>query len=275
VRPGSFGYPSNPVTSWLANLFALQTFAPSVLTQQIWNGPSWSISTEFGFYLACPFILAAVAQHVRSLPRLAALLAASVAFAIAMQAFTLVMVFGHGWSQAFWVDIVASRNIFWRFPEFLTGVTCARLLYGGHLRVLEGAGARNALLVASLALMSFLNVAPWPSEPREIVVMRQFRLDVAYMIPFAGIVLALAAGPTFASPLLKRPSMVFLGDISYGIYIYHWIPWTLISHAGAAGFHAPVWLVTAVIVGTIMFSAASYLWYERPARLYLRKKLGH
>jgi peptidoglycan/LPS O-acetylase OafA/YrhL len=105
--------------------------------------------------------------------------------------------------------------------------------------------------------------------------MRQFRLDVAYTIPFAGIVLALAAGRTLASPLLSRPSWVFLGDISYGIYIYHWIPWTILAHAQAFGLKLPLLLVTGVVLGTIMFSAASYLWYERPARLFLRRKFGH
>jgi peptidoglycan/LPS O-acetylase OafA/YrhL len=105
--------------------------------------------------------------------------------------------------------------------------------------------------------------------------MRQFRLNVAYMLPFAALVLALAAGPTFASPLLKRPTWVFLGEISYGIYIYHWVPRTAFDFYLDHGFIPPAWLVTGVIVGTIMFSAASYLWYERPLRLFLRKKLGH
>jgi peptidoglycan/LPS O-acetylase OafA/YrhL len=45
---------AEPVTSWLMNLFALQTFSLSYATQQVWNGPAWSISTEFGFYILCP-----------------------------------------------------------------------------------------------------------------------------------------------------------------------------------------------------------------------------
>ncbi len=274
VRPGAFGFPPNPVTSWLLNLFALQTFAPSFETQQMWNGPSWSISTEFGFYLACPLILAGLARYVRSTRRLLALFAANVAFAIAMQALVLVLVFKHGWSQQFWLDTVASRNIFWRLPEFLTGVVAARLLYGGHLPWLQSAAARNALLLASFALVSFLNVAPWPTENTAILVMRQFRLEVAYMIPFAGIVLALAAGPTLASPVLKRPSWVFLGDISYGIYIYHWIPWTIVAHAKAHGWNVTPGIVTGVVAATILFSAASYIWYEKPARVYLRRTIA-
>jgi peptidoglycan/LPS O-acetylase OafA/YrhL len=276
IRPGTFQPPANALTSWLANLFALQTFAPSIATQQAWNAPSWSISTEFGFYLVCPLILAALAAYCRGTRRLLALLVATWVYAIAMQAAIVVLVFRYGWDQQFWADIVASRNIFWRIHEFLTGVIAARLLYGGHVAWLaRSALFRNLLLLASLALVTVLNLAPWPADPASIVVMRQFRLDVAYTIPFAGIVLALAAGPTFASPLLSRPSWVFLGDISYGIYIYHWIPWTILAHAQAFGLKLPLFLVTGVVLGTIMFSAASYLWYERPARLFLRRKFGH
>lgn len=275
VRPGTIGLPGNTVTSWLMNLFALQTFAPSYLTQQVWNAPSWSVSTEFGFYIFCPLILFSIARDGRSSRWLVTFLAATVTIAIVMQALALLLVLEYGWSQQFWLDLMASRNIFWRMPEFLTGVIAARLLYGGHLPWLNGAGARNTLLVISFAAVTILNVGPWPSDPTSILIMRQFRLDVAYMLPFAGIVLALAAGPSLASSFLKIPFLVFLGDISYGIYIYHWIPWTVLSHAKAHGLDLPVWSGMVVIVVTIMFSAASYVWYEMPARLYLRKKFGH
>jgi len=275
VRRGSLDLPPNPVTSWLANLLALQTFAPSWETQQFWNGPSWSISTEFGFYVLCPFILASTALHLRSAARLVLLLVIAMAYSLAMQALALYLVYERGWNQQFWVDVIASRNIFWRIPEFLAGVVMARLLYGGHLAWLQSAAARNALLLACLIAVTVINLAPWPSDPKAFIAMRQLRFEVAYTLPFAGIIVALAAGPTFLSPLLRRPSWVFLGDISYGIYIYHWIPWTILAHAKAHGLPLPLWLVTGVIAGTIMFSAASYLWYERPVRLYLRKKLGH
>jgi len=273
VRPGTIGFPPDPVLSWVTNLLALQTFAPTYLTQQMWNGPSWSISTEFGFYVACPFILAAIARRRMGWKGLAALFVAVIGFAIAMQSLALYLVFKHGWDRDFWLDIVASRNIFWRIPEFLAGVIAARLMYGGHLRALADSTHRNGLLFASLAVVVLLNSAPWPTEPMQFLVMRQYRIDIAYMIPFVGIVAALASGPTLLSPLLRWPALVFLGDASYGIYIYHWIPWTIVSHAKAAGLSVPPILVTGVVVATIMFSAACFVTIERPARVYLRQKL--
>ena len=258
-----------------ANLFpALQTFASTYANRRSPHGSGWSISTEFGFYLACPLILALIARHFRTRGGLAALLGLTVAFGVAAQALALVLVFRYGWSREFWLDLVASRNIFWRLPEFLTGVVAARLLYGGHLGWLGNVSARNVLLVAGLVLVSALNVAPGPRTAP-----RSWSCDSSgWTWPtcslFAAIVLALAAGPTWASPLLKLAFPVFLGDISYAVYIYHWTPWTVVAHAKAAGWPVPSGLVAGVIVLTILFSAASYLWYEKPLRLYLRRKFA-
>ena len=274
VKAKTIVFPPDPVVSWVTNLFALQTFAPTYATQQVWNAPSWSISTEFSFYLACPFILAALARRRLSLKALAGLLAAVVALGIVMQTGILYVVLKHGWDRDFWLDIIASRNIFWRFPEFLAGVIAARMLYGGHLSFLADSTHRNGVLFASLALMIVMNIAPWPTDMTQFLVMRQYRLELAYLVPFAGIVVALAAGPTLLSPILRWSVLVFLGDVSYGIYIYHWIPWTVISHATAAGLSVPPALVTGIVVATIMFSAVCFVAIEKPARVYLRQKLA-
>jgi peptidoglycan/LPS O-acetylase OafA/YrhL len=273
-RPGIYRYPDNAVASWLANLFALQTFAPGYDTQQVWNAPSWSISTELFFYAAFPFLALALARHFRGGRRLAAFAALAVAYGLVMQAVALLFVFRLGWDRRYWVDIIASRNILWRLPEFLTGMVAARLLYGGHLPALRSAIMRNAVLLAGVALTVVLNTAPWPADDTLTVVMRQLRLDVLSMLPFGAIIVASAAGPTLLSPTLARRSWVFLGDVSYGIYIYHWIPWTFIAIAIDRGVFVSNSLLAFVIFATIMFAAASYIWYERPIRLYLRGKLG-
>jgi|SRR6185437_8997724 len=106
------------------------------------------------------------------------------------------------------------------------------------------------------------------------VTSRQLRLDVASMIPFAAIIAASASGATFLSPFLNRPLAVFLGDASYGVYIYHWIPWTFIAIAIDRRVNVPNSLVALVIFGTIIFAAASYIVYERPVRLFIRGRFG-
>jgi peptidoglycan/LPS O-acetylase OafA/YrhL len=270
LSPGTIPIPGNTVTSWLVNLFALQTFAFSYPTQQNWNGPSWSVSTEMAFYVVCPFILAALARHARGTRALVIVFVGAAAFGAAMQSAMLWLVFKEGWNPDFWLDIVASRNIAWRIPEFLAGVVAARLLYGGHLRILGRRPARDVLFLASLLAVVVLNAAPWPEDRTAMLIMRQYRLDIGYMLPFAGIVLALGAGPMFLSPLLTRPFLVFLGSASYGIYIYHWIAVVAVSHAVANGVVLPPAAVAAAVVGVILFSAISYVAFERPLRKAIR-----
>jgi hypothetical protein len=89
------------------------------------------------------------------------------------------------------------------------------------------------------------------------------------------VVVALAAGPTFLSGLLRRPWLVFLGNASYGVYIYHWIGWTAVAHAQAAGWHLHPAAVAVVVVGIVAFSAASYAGFESPLRRLIRARLEH
>jgi peptidoglycan/LPS O-acetylase OafA/YrhL len=156
----------------------------------------------------------------------------------------------------------------------MTGVITARLLFGGHLSWLGRAGARNMLLIASVALVFLLNMIPWPAEDHAFIIMRQFRLDLGYMIPFAGVIAALAAGPTCLSALLQRPFSVMLGETSYALYIFHWIPLTALSVLKAVGMAIHPIAVMGVIVLTILCSLGSYLWFEKPVRSYLRRKYG-
>jgi len=43
-------------------------------------------------------------------------------------------------------------------------MAAARLLYGGHLRVLQNALARNVVLLGGIGIAIVLNVAPWPAD---------------------------------------------------------------------------------------------------------------
>ncbi|MDD2919832.1 acyltransferase [Rhodoferax sp.] len=267
-------FPADPLVSWLANLLAVQTFAPTLATQQFWNAPGWSISTEFAFYLLLPLVLAGIARYIRDGTGLVLLLLLAITFGALAQALMLILALGFGWDQAYWVDTLASRHIVWRLPEFLTGVIAARLLFGHHLGWLNRSRNRNALLLASLATVWLLNLLPWPADPRAFVFMRQFRLDIGYMLPFAGVIVALAAGPSCLSALLRRPVCVLLGNASYALYIFHWIPWTALTALKSVGMAPHPLAVVAVIMVTILASIGAYLWFENPARNDLRQRFG-
>ena len=137
-------------------------------------------------------------------------------------------------------------------------------------RILRVRGWRNGIIAVSLALV-FLRIW-WPdyTGPSQWL----WLLDVAvkypiFILPFASIIVAVASGSNFLSPLLERRWMVVLGEASYALYMIHWSVTTFLrlgylGRWSTPGVHAFLMLVTL---------AASYLCYryvEIPWRERLR-----
>jgi peptidoglycan/LPS O-acetylase OafA/YrhL len=271
---GVLDFPPDPYFSFFINLLALQTFSLSTLTQQFWNAPGWSISTEFGFYLILPVLLAYVAKANLSLKGLLKFFMLTIVLACLAQSIAIAAVIFLGWDRVILLDFFAARNIFWRFPEFITGVIIARALFTNSFPALQVASNRNMILVGGIFSALLLNVLPWPESPTAVMIMRQFRVEIGYTMPFAAIIVALAAGRTFLSPVLQHRYFVFLGEISYSLYILHWIPWVALSIAKASGRSITPGITAVAIVATMAVSALCFLWIEKPARKLIRSSVG-
>ncbi|MGZ4680853.1 MAG: DUF459 domain-containing protein [Acidimicrobiales bacterium] len=78
------------------------------------------------------------------------------------------------------------------------------------------------------------------------------------------VLLAVRTTGWFARALSWRPLTV-LGLVSYGVYVFHWPLFILISDETV---HGPAWLVPVARIGaTAAFTAASYFLVEQPVRL--------
>ncbi len=91
-----------------------------------------------------------------------------------------------------------------------------------------------------------------------------------------GLILFLASLSSTGSKALSHPVLVYLGEISYSIYMVHTL-WDLIFSNGAATIfhlgdkHLPLGLWLMLISGVVPLAAASYHLIERPARERLRE----
>ncbi len=219
------------------------------MTQAI-NNPSWSISTEIGFYLIFPFILPLLTR-----------LRTGTLVATALGAWLLLTLpawlMGYGLDLGMVNDEVVYKNPAFRLGEFVVGVA-AGLIY---LRKPSAAGnailSWVALALTLLVLTSGLSLG----LPRIALVSGALAPMFALLI-FA---FAQAAGP--ATVFTWKP-LVLLGEVSYAFYLAHYpvalsLNWLGITRGTNLHF-------TVTFVVTLLVAFAAYFLVERPARVWLR-----
>jgi peptidoglycan/LPS O-acetylase OafA/YrhL len=239
------------------NILNLPSLAPNLLLLHAWglapvsgwNHPSWSISAEWFAYLAFPaFAWAAI--KLRKRPEAA--VAAALVLVFAMNALFLKFA-GFPLTQA---------TISW---GALRIVPC--FAYGCALYLVWRSGAvqsRTVAVVSASLFGALLLVGAQAGAPDPVLVALA-----------GGLILFLASLSSTGSKALSNPVLVYLGEISYSIYMVHTL-WDLVFTNGvAAALHLPVkqlplglWLI--LLVGVVPLAAASYHLIERPARERLR-----
>lgn len=212
------------------------------------NHPSWSISAEWFAYLTFP-VFAAIAWRMRDRPWIA--VAVTAAFIPAIY-----LVF-----QALAGFPLTQATIQW---GALRIVPC--FAYGCALYLLY----RRAPMVrpAAIATVSALALAASAA----------FNAPDALIVVLAGVmILGLAGIPNGRAGLMASAPAVYLGEISYSVYMVC-IPVKLVAvnvaarltGAGEAGLWWPVWLALVLMVPVV--AAGTYHLVERPARGWLRAR---
>lgn len=243
----------NPVGA-VVNLLLLHAWFPQVQISYNLNVVAWTLSCEFLFYALFPVILPLV-NRVRE-GRL--WLWCGVMVAITWVIPALAMIPDPGPTSfpglppdfQFWAVYILPAS---RLPEFVLGMLLAKVVASGR-RIPVGIGGGFALtLVAGLAStllpLTYQLVAIWVVP---------LGLTVA-----AGAVADAARRPTF----LSRRTMVWLGEISFAFYLWHFLILVTGRSAGPPdGFATPVAIaVLVVLLGVIVLvSWATFTFFERP-----------
>ncbi len=237
-----------------ANVLSWESLPAHLLMVHAWgfaptagfNHPSWSISAEWFAYLLFP-VFAAGAWALRKRPGVA--VAGAAAFMIGLYlAFEAVAGFPLTLATFAWG---ALRIV----PCFALG--CA--LYIAHRRApLPRPGLIAALSAAGMAALASINA--WDG----------------FIVPLAGVlILALGSLPNARAGWLSSRAGVYLGEISYSIYMVA-VPVKLVLVTAAARLtgaedkllHPLVWL--AVVACIPLAAVATYHLIEKPARKALR-----
>jgi len=209
-------------------------FAPSAHELPLLH--TWSLAIEMQFYLFLPVLVCFVpAKFLKSV---------FVLLSIGLLTWSEYRFFSKG-EQAVYFSLFA------RFPEFLIGAFVALLAPKNHLSVRYTSliGAGGALLLALSFI--FIDAQRFPG--------------LWALLPCIGTALLIAARHGPVSTLLAAKPMVWVGGISYSLYLWHWPILAFIRYYSSQYELQMVWLAVFVI-GSFVVSWLSYRWVELPVR---------
>jgi peptidoglycan/LPS O-acetylase OafA/YrhL len=246
-------------TLWrlVLNVLLLQAWSPNPATYWSYNAPAWSVSCELFFY-AMFLPLFAVLQR-QTFVRTG--LIAVVIFLAIVAVDQL-----HPGVDTVWL---AEDNPVSSFSAFSIGVAT-----GIWRRNLPDAtiGLRWGTVIQALALASALTANAWfnshvaPLTPGPAAFLSCYAAAPFY----AMLLLALARYDGLISRALSTRVIVYGGEISYSIYLFHGI--IIRWHSGEFGALSavPIWLQHAgILIATFVIAAGSHHLIERPARRWI------
>ena len=238
---------STSVESIFTNLILIHSWG--IHETLTWNQPSWSISAELAAYLLFPVL--AWHSPIRRVPGFA-LAAASISFAIlaAIEWNTGHLTGGHRLGVLVCVAefVIGMVLYYWISPFRSTGDTKLGTI-------------QFATLIGIIAIMTL-------------------NLPHILLIPFFGLLIVSCRDDKgWISQILGLPTLLWLGRISYSLYITHYIfirifdaPWHHLFPE-ISGF-GEAWNLVVVVVEAFMIIGLAYLTYtfvEMPGRNWIQK----
>lgn len=226
--------------SFVTSLLLVQSWLP--FPGGGWNGPGWSVSAEMGAYAALPLLL--LGLRCISSGRLAFLLAGAVLLAF-IAILTLAGVHD--------LNVSVRGGLLRLACEFTAGgLLCTAWRGGVRLPV----GSATAAVAICLA-----------------VALGVHRAECTFlMLPAFALTLLLAAqNEGFLVRALTSPPMLFLGRISYSLYLVHWPVLMFWSYATGLPHSALGFLADATMVPTtVALATVLHLLVEAPSHRWAR-----
>jgi peptidoglycan/LPS O-acetylase OafA/YrhL len=212
----------------------------------------WSLSVEEQFYVVVPLLLvlaAFLAGRGASAGRRRGFLAATLALVAVASLVASIVLTATDPGPAYFVTPTRA----WEFAAgglLAFAVTwCAR-----QSPALRGVAAWAGWALLVLSGFVITGATPFPG--------------IAAALPVTGALLVIAAGrapvPWAPDRLLVRRPIVFVGDISYSVYLWHW-PVLVFAHA-RFGLDLPWWSELLLVAVVVVLAWATTRFIENPAR---------
>lgn len=198
---------------------------------------TWSLAIEMQFYFILPMLIYWVKKTL--LPLVTGLVI------VIISAYTQYKLNSEGFNPELYFSLLT------RVPEFLLGTFLATAFKNGVLQKLNG----NLISISGLTLIVFSLVfidkhTPFPG--------------LVALIPCLGVGLLLIAKENWISKLLSTKAFVFIGNLSYSLYLWHWPIMAFLRYRNGINIaYIFSWPEIAIItLLTFLFAWTSYLFIE-------------
>ncbi|QIK83555.1 acyltransferase family protein [Sanguibacter sp. HDW7] len=243
----------------------------SALVPQIFSN-LWSLAVEEQFYLVWPFVVVGVLLLARS--RRAGLLAAGGAALVSAAAMALLYSPGEDPTRVYYGTdthvfgmMLGALLAFWYFGNVRTGRPApwpaAIAPVGRGARLVRALKRRRPGVVAMVCLAvigAFALLVPWDSPVT-------YRGGLLVLSLAAALLVTTMLHESRVRRVLETPALRWIGERSYGVYLWHWPVFVLLTQIFAKqyveGSGIPlVWVVTVVV--TFLLAGLSYRFIEQP-----------
>lgn len=248
--------------SWLKQVFLVQLWFQPFFDGSSWDGPAWSISAEWLAYLLFGGLVLVVFR-IAAVTRARGLIWLAVAAALA----PTLLLLAHGVFYTPWSWL----------PRIIMQFTAGALACAAVRRLKLSDRGRHAAGLASLGLGAVIIGGLYLLDAHP----PQDMLDAGGLVDvlFVPLVITLSIGAGTLPALLSTSAMVYLGHISFGLYMIHEIVHTMWNWAVQqfAITLVPSWSAKFTVLGLVLFSGllAALLYHvvEEPARRWMRRMI--
>jgi peptidoglycan/LPS O-acetylase OafA/YrhL len=250
--------------SYVRQVLLVQLWFQPFFDGSSWDGPAWSISAEWLAYLLFG-LLVLVIFRIAGATRARGLL--WLAFAASLTPTLLLLATGQFYTPWSWLPRIVM--------EFTAGALACAAVRKLQLsdRARRGAGYLSAVLgLAIVGILYILNSHPVPK-------IYDSTYDSSGLVGalFVPLVVTLAIGIGSLPRLLSTRVMVYLGHISFSLYMVHEMVHTTWNWT-TAQFEivlTPSWSAKLIVVGVLAVAVAGaallYHFVEEPARVWMRR----
>lgn len=254
----------------LANALAIQSWFPYSNYFYSYNAVSWSISTEISFYVAFPLFLWMLKNNIKSLITVALLF---LLVPLSLCVFTGIPVKPSPdyISSSFWLYI----NPICRSVEFISGMVACNLFLKQKSSNSNGTSKEMILLIVMIISMFTTNHLWYLFKDGRYAAFFGWLATAGSFVFIALFIHCTAKGSGLISKSLSAKWLVYLGEISFSMYMCHQVILNFINKyfSEESVLHSEAFYILYLTSVVVMSSALFHL-VEVPARKAIRGMLS-